>query len=67
MFTDNSTASVAEGENATICISLNSSATTLGCDLTFNFATADGKAIGKILLHMSSAYFVYNVYIQFGL
>ena len=43
-----STASVAEGENATVCISITSSATTLGCDLTINLTNTDSKAIGKI-------------------
>ena len=47
--TVSSNASVAEGENATVCITISSStATSLGCDLTVTLTTADLTAISKL-------------------
>ena len=44
----NSNASVAEGDMASVCVSItSSSATSLGCDLTVTLATTDGKATSK--------------------
>ena len=43
----NSDASVAEGGMASVCVSISSSATSLGCDLTVTLTTADGKATSK--------------------
>ena len=43
-----SSASVAEGDVATICINISSTATSLGCDLTVTLTTADGKAMSKL-------------------
>lgn len=46
---ENSTACIEEGDNATVCISISSSATELGCDLTFTLTTADLTASSKII------------------
>ena len=54
----NSNASVAEGDMASVCVSISSSATSLGCDLTVTLTTADGKATSKILLCISLAFSV---------
>ena len=48
--TVNSDASVTEGDMASVCVSISSTATSLGCDLTVTLTTADGKATSKILL-----------------
>ena len=48
--TGNSTALVAEGDNATLCISISSTfVTILGFDLIVSLTTVDGKAVGEIL------------------
>ena len=47
--TASSTATVPEGDIATVCITISSStATALGCDLTVTLTTADGKAMSKL-------------------
>ena len=45
--TENSTATVAEGQNATVCISVSSSDAMLNFDLTVNLTSVDGKATSK--------------------
>ena len=48
--TASSTATVPEGDMASVCITISSStATALGCDLTVTLTTADGKATSKFL------------------
>ena len=44
---ENSTATVAEGQNATVCISVSSSEAMLNFDLTINLTSVDGKATSK--------------------
>ena len=47
--TGSSTASVEEGDEATVCISISSAtATDLGFDLIVSLTTVDGKAVGEI-------------------
>ena len=48
----NSIASVTEGDMASVCVSISSSATSLGCDLTVTLTTADGKATSKKWLYL---------------
>ena len=48
--TENSAASVEEGENANICITISSDASMLGFDLTVTLATVNDKAIGNIIV-----------------
>ena len=48
--TVNSDALVTEGDMASVCVSISSSATSLGCDLTVTLTTADGKATSKRVL-----------------
>ena len=50
--TVNSNTSVAEGDMASVCVSISSTATSLGCNFTVTLATADGKATSKILVFM---------------
>ena len=49
--TMSSTATVPEGGMASVCITISSTATSLGCDgdLTVTLTTADGKATSKFL------------------
>ena len=47
--TGSSTARVPEGDMASVCINISSTATSLGCDLTVTLTTADGKATSKFL------------------
>ena len=56
--TVNSDASVAEGGVAHVCVSISSSATSLGCDLTVTVTTADGKATSEILMCISLVFSV---------
>ena len=44
---ENSTATVAEGQNATVCISVSSSEAMLNFNLTINLTSVDGKATSK--------------------
>ena len=50
--TVNSDALVTEGDMASVCVSISSSTTSLGCDLTVTLTTADGKATSKMLVFM---------------
>ena len=55
----NSNASVTEGDMASVCVSISSTAaTSLGCDLTVTLTTADGKATSEILLCISLVFSV---------
>ena len=54
----NSDVSVAEGDMASVCVSISSSAASLGCDLTVTLTTADGKATSEILLCISLVFSV---------
>ena len=45
--TESSTARVAEGDMASVCVNISSTATSLGCNLTVTLTTADGKATSK--------------------
>ena len=40
----NATSSTDEGNDAQVCVSITSSATGLGCDLTVDLSTSNGKA-----------------------
>ena len=52
--TGSSTASVEEGDEATVCISISSpTATDLGFDLIVTLTTADGKVTSKMSLFLS--------------
>ena len=44
--------SVTEAGIASVCVTISSSATSLGCDLTVTLTTADGKATSKMFVFM---------------
>ena len=67
--TENSTASVEEGENATICIhiyfiTISSDASVLGFDLTVTLTTVNDKAIGNNSVLFSKMTQVYSCYVN---
>ena len=62
--TENSTTSVEEGANATICIHISSDASVLGFDLTVTLTTVNDKAIGNNSVLCSKMTQVYSCYVN---